>query len=138
MDFVIDASVALSWAFEDEETGETEAVLNRMIQGEQAVVPHLWLWEIANALTFAVRKKRIDSGRRRQFLSTMGKAPLILDRATPAAVFGRIVELADDHHLTVYDAAYLELAIRHGLPLATLDQALIRAARKAKIALLLE
>ncbi len=100
-----------------------------------AVVPTIWPLEIANALLVAERKKRIAPSEVGQFISLLLELGFRVDTATSTQAFGDIHSLARAHGLSVYDAAYLELAMREGLPIATSDDALKRAARKAGVAL---
>jgi predicted nucleic acid-binding protein len=125
---VLDPSLALSWYFEDERTVEADAVLDRVVE-EGAVVPSLWRLEIANGLQMALRRKRIDATFRDNALAELAAMAISVDGETDAHAWSAILRLSDQFRLTVYDAAYLELARRRQLPLATLDQALRAAAQ---------
>lgn len=129
--FVVDASVTLAWCFEDEATFETEAVLRRLLL-EGAMAPAHWSLEVGNGLRFGERRGRIDGAK----VAAVGAllADLFVDVIPidiPATL--RAVDLARRHDLTVYDAAYLDLAATRGLGLATIDQELIAACRKARV-----
>lgn len=134
MRMVLDASVALSWCFPDE-AGEYSQRILEMQKSGGAVVPTIWPLEIANALIVAERKKRIEPSEAGRFISLLLELGFRVDAATSTQAFGDILSLARAHGLSAYDAAYLELAIREGLPLATSDDALKRAARKTGVAL---
>jgi predicted nucleic acid-binding protein len=132
--FVPDASVTLAWCFEDEATPATDALLRNLKETLQASVPPHWLAEVTNGLLTAVRKGRIDDVKARRFLNDLAALPISID---PAAVptCGSVLDLAQHHKLTAYDAAYLELAIRRNFSLATTDEALRRAAEKTGVGL---
>lgn len=132
MSMVLDNSMCLAWCFEDERTPEVLAIRERVIKAG-AVVPPLWRYEVANALLMAQRRQRIDAERRTGLLQTLGEFGIEEDQAPEGDPWGATVQLADLYRLTVYDAAYLELAQRRRLPLATLDKALIGAAHKAGV-----
>ena len=133
--FVIDASVTLPWCFSDEATEATNALLTRLKTGDEAIVPVHWPFEVANALLIAVRRKRIPSEDVQQFLEDLEVLPIRVDTTTKNLVRTGVLPLAEQYELTVYDAAYLELAIREGLPLATLDNDMRKASRAAGVPL---
>jgi predicted nucleic acid-binding protein len=124
---VLDPSLALSWYFEDERTAEADAVLDRVVE-DGAVVPALWRLEIANGLQMAIRRKRITAAFRDNAVAELAAMAIAVDGETDAHAWSATIRLADQYRLTVYDAAYLELARRRQLPLATRDQALRAAA----------
>src|SRR2546430_3683643 len=126
MQWVFDASVAMTWCFDDEKTPQTDALLERL-KFEPAVVPQLWPLEVANVLVLAARKGRITQDKCARLLDVLGALPVFVDSQTVARAFTNIVEVAVAHRLTAYDASYLDLARRLNLPLATLD-AELRAA----------
>jgi predicted nucleic acid-binding protein len=126
--FVVDASATLPWCFADEATAATNALLARLRSGEEAIVPAHWPLEVTNALLIAVRRNRISPQDAHQFLQDLECLPIRIDTTTKNQVRTGVFPLAEQHDLTVYDAAYLELAIREGLPLATLDDDLRKAA----------
>ena len=136
MSTVIDSSITLSWYFEDEITDGSDAVLDRIGQ-EGAVVPSLWRFEGANGLLMmATRRGRIDVPYRDQVLARLSQLNIVADSDADAQVWSATMELAERHNLTVYDAAYLELGQRRRTELATLDGALIRAARSESVPLI--
>jgi predicted nucleic acid-binding protein len=124
---VIDASLTLSWYFEDERPPAADAVLDQ-VGTSGAVVPSLWRLEIANGLQVAIRRQRIDVAFRDLALTNLARLPITIDADTDAHVWTTTLQLADRFQLTIYDAVYLELAQRRVLPLATLDSALRTAA----------
>ena len=128
MSLVLDPSLVLSWYFEDERTTGANAVLDRVVE-EGAVVPALWRLEIANGLQMAIRRKRIDAAFRDNALAELAAMAINVDGETDAHAWSVTLRLSDQFRFTVYDAAYLELARRRRLPLATLDQALRAAAQ---------
>lgn len=127
MTLVVDASVTLGWLFADERTPAVDALLDRVAE-DGAVVPGLWALEVANALQTALRRGRIDAGFRDQALALLSRLCIAVDGETASRAWGDTQSLADRFGLTLYDAAYLELAMRKGLPLATTDQQLRDAA----------
>lgn len=134
-DFVLDTSLSCAWCFGDEASAEAWALLARL-QGAQAQVPSLWLWDIGNVLVQAERKGRITPAAIRTFLGLLETLPIHIDQASSATAWHDTLALARSHRLTTYDAAYLELALRLGLPLASRDQALNAAASKEGVPLL--
>jgi predicted nucleic acid-binding protein len=130
-EFVLDCSATLPWVFASEATPETDAWLDALAAGGKAWVPALWHLELGNVLLGAQRKGRIDKAGIEQFLSTLDVYDIEVDPATMTVAWSKTLALAESFGLTVYDAAYLELALRRGLPLATLDAGLRRAMQKA-------
>lgn len=122
-DLVLDSSVALTWAFEDEVSAYAEAILDRLpVIG--AFVPAIWPLEIANSLLVAERRGRASLADTAQFIRVLNGLPIILDDETSERALGDTLSLARAQNLSAYDASYLELTMRRGLPLATLDQRL--------------
>lgn len=135
MSLVLDSSVALTWCFEDERTSATVSVLAQ-IEQNSAVAPTLWPLEVQNALVMAERRKRLDEVKRHQLTGFLAALPVTLDADTAAQSWTVTTHLAERYRLTVYDAAYLELAQRLSLPLATLDQELRAAGSSLGVPLL--
>jgi predicted nucleic acid-binding protein len=133
--FVIDASVALAWCFDDEATEATRALLDRF-ENEHAEVPSLWHLELANALALGERNRRIMPARTSEFIALIVGLPIVVDEQTPNRALSAVLELARSERLSAYDASYLELAMRRGVPLATKDDALAKAARRVGVMLL--
>ena len=132
MSFVLDASATAGWAFDDE-AHPTAALALRRAQTEEAIVPGLWWFEVRNAVVVSERRKRITEAGTATFLQALARLTIRVDRAP---VEGEVLRLARTHRLSVYDAAYLELARREGVPLATLDRELASAARAEGVAVL--
>ena len=126
-EFVLDNSVVMAWGFDDEADPDAEALLDRM-PTLRAHVPTLWPLEVANALLVGERRQRMTPADTAQFLSLLGTFPITLDDQTTARAWVETLSLARARNLSVYDAAYLELSMRRGLPLATLDARLKAAA----------
>jgi predicted nucleic acid-binding protein len=129
--FVLDSSVSLTWCFDDERTDATDALLERVVESG-AAAPALWPLEVLNALAMAERRGRIDSERRQRLAGFLHDLPVTIDDETASQAWTVTSQLAARFRLTVYDAAYLELAQRLNLPLATLDQELRTAAAAAR------
>lgn len=125
MPFVLDASIALAWAFADEDDPRAIAALAR-IRADEALVPSIWWFEIRNALVVNERRGRLTEADTASFLRTLARVAVTIDRRPGEA---EVLSLARRHRLSVCDAAYLELAQRESTPLATLDRGLIGAAR---------
>ena len=134
MSIVIDASITMPWYFQDEVSSEAEAVFDRVI-ADGAIVPAHWKLEIANSFRTALRKGRIDPEYRDLSLQDLRELAIEIDAETELHAWEATLELADEFNLTPYDAAYLELALRRKLPLATLDKALRAAGIKADVTL---
>jgi len=130
--FILDGSVAIAWFMPDE--GENDLLHRTATEGAWA--PMIWAIEVGNALSHAVRRKRIDLAARDRALDRLGVLPIRIDRSTLVHAWRGTLELADRFGLTLYDACYLELAERRDLPLATLDKDLRKAAEALDIPLL--
>lgn len=125
--FVLDGSVTLVWGFTDENDDDAIAILDKM-PDLQAYVPNLWPLEVANALLVGERRGRTTSADAAHFLAILGTFPITVDEESVARAWIETMHLARAHQLSAYDASYLELAMRLGLPLATLDDRLKTAA----------
>ena len=134
MSLVIDSSITLAWFFEDERTDRADRVL-RQVASAGAVVPSLWRLEIANALQSAVRRKRISAEFRDASIADLRSFAIAVDSETDRHAWGTTLTLAERCQLTLYDAAYLELAQRLRLPLASLDHELRAACRAVRVTL---
>ena len=135
MSLVLDSSATLAWIYADETTDAIRAVFDQVADAG-AVVPSLWRLEVSNSLTMAVRRNRIDAALRRGALADLALLDIVTDPHTEVHAWGETLTLADRFRLTLYDAAYLELAQRRALPLATLDQPLRAAAAALGLSLL--
>jgi predicted nucleic acid-binding protein len=121
--------VALSWCFEDDASGYAIRILEAL-RAAEAITPHLWTLEVANGLVTAERRGRLDAPKADRFSRMLLALPIALDPGSRSAGFREIRQLARVHRLSLYDATYLELAIRTALPLATNDSALRSAAAR--------
>lgn len=136
-EFVLDCSATLPWVFASEATAASDALLDGLTAGDKAWVPALWHLEVGNVLLGAQRKGRIDRAGIEKFISALAVYDIEVDPETVTVAWSRTLALAGSYNLTVYDAAYLELALRRGLPLASLDGPLRAALKKAGGSLLL-
>jgi predicted nucleic acid-binding protein len=126
-EFVLDGSLALAWYFKDEADPYADAVAARF-PAARAAVPVIWPLEVANALLMGERRRRSTEAQAAKWLTYLGLLPITVDDATNDRAWGEVLSLARAHRLSAYDATYLELALRRGLPLATLDEKLKAAA----------
>jgi predicted nucleic acid-binding protein len=131
---VIDASVVMPWYFQDEASPESERLFEK-VGADGAIAPIHWRLEVANSFRTALRRGRIDLAYRNASLHDLKELSVEIDADTALHAWQATLELADVFNLTPYDAAYLELAVRRKLPLATLDKALQAAGVKAGAAL---
>ena len=132
--FVLDCSITMAWCFDDEATPYTNGVRDNLAD-VRAIVPTLWPVEVANATIVGERRKRLDEARSSRFLALLNGLPIVVDGETAARAWTDTMHLARAHNLSAYDATYLELAIRRGLPLACLDGKLKTAAQAVGVAL---
>ena len=135
--FVADASVGLSWIHPGQATKETDQLLESLRRGTSILVPPLWFIEMANALIVLERRGKLQPAERQEAIQALDALPISVDPDSHLRAFGEISRLADTHTLSVYDATYLELALRERLPLATKDVALKTAAGQSGVKLLL-
>jgi predicted nucleic acid-binding protein len=132
--FVLDGSVTLAWYFKDEADPYADAVAGRF-PAVQAVVPAIWPLEVANAVLMGERRRRSTEAQAVRWLGLLRSLPVTVDDETSARAWGDTLNLARLHNLSAYDAAYLELALRRGLALATLDDRLKTAAEAVGVPL---
>lgn len=135
MSIVLDASLTLTWFLEEDGT-EAAVEVARMLADRTAIVPQLWALEVANGFQMAIRKRRTTAASRDVALRDLSQLVIETDPETGGRAWHATLELSDRYDLTAYDAAYLELAIRRRVPLATLDRKLAAAARSAGVAVL--
>jgi predicted nucleic acid-binding protein len=135
LSFVLDASVALAWCFEDERTPDAMELLRRLAE-TGAVAPMIWPLEVSNVLLVAERRKRLAVGQAGRLAGFLRQLPITLDRDTADHAWDATRSLAAQHRLTSYDAAYLELALRRRLLLASTDRELRHAAAEMNVPLL--
>lgn len=132
MSLVLDASMTITWLFEDERTRAAHDVMRRVVR-EGALVPSLWRLEVANVLRNAVRRGRCDEAYADRSLARLGRLAIKRDQETEDRAWVEIRALSREENLTLYDAAYLELAIRKSACLASCDAALLAAAGRRRI-----
>jgi predicted nucleic acid-binding protein len=132
--FVLDCSITMAWCFEDERSDYADNILDSLTNSI-AIVPSLWPLEVANVLTIAKRNKRLTEIQATNFIEALSRLAINVDPSTSSRAMHSIYVLADQSNLTIYDASYLELAIREKIPLLTLDKSLINAAKKLHIPL---
>jgi predicted nucleic acid-binding protein len=133
--FIADASVTLPWCFQDEATAWTDSLLDRLLGGDRIIVPAHWPTEVSNGLLMGIRRKRIQPGRPEQFWDDLAILPIDVEAALTASQAKDVLAVCLRHGLTVYDAAYIELAKRKGLPLATQDSDLLKASQLEGVSL---
>jgi predicted nucleic acid-binding protein len=133
--FVADASIAIAWVHPAQATSQTAAMLESIADGTTLEVPAVWSLEVANALTVLVRRRKLTDDERQTALGWLQALRLRIDHEAATLAFGRLSELAGAHRLSVYDAAYLELAVRRRLPLGCKDGPLKQAAAQAGVLL---
>ena len=131
-DFVVDNSVVMAWCFADEGGDYADRILGRL-ESAQALVPAIWPLEVGNVLIVGEKQKRLTEADTMRFLALLSQLPIVVEQETPDRMLKEIVALAREHDLSTYDASYLDLAMRSGLPIATLDTALIKAAQKSSV-----
>ncbi len=131
-DFVVDNSIVMAWCFDDEANAYTDSIQNRLIENT-AYVPAIWPLEVTNVLLVAERTKRIGRANSGYFITLLSQLPIKVSPTGAESAFHDIISLARQYRLSSYDASYLELAIRKGLPIASLDSAIVRAAKALKI-----
>jgi len=131
-DFVVDNSVVMTWCFKDETSQYADHILDRL-EDSTGFVPSIWPLEVSNVLLVAERKKRISEAGSTRFIALLSELPIIVDQEPPERMIKEIFSLARKHNLSSYDASYLDLAMRKGLPIATLDKNLLAAAKRSKV-----
>lgn len=129
MPFVLDASVAVAWCFEDERDALGDAVLEALRE-DSALVPAIWPFEVANALLVAERRGRLTRSDLTRFTQLLASLPIEIERRAAEGIFDSVLHTAQAQNLSVYDAAYVDLAMRSGLPIASLDER-VRVASEA-------
>ncbi|HYI11788.1 MAG TPA: type II toxin-antitoxin system VapC family toxin [Thermoanaerobaculia bacterium] len=131
--FIADASVAIAWVHPAQATPETDAMLDRLAAGDSLIVPALWPLEVANALTVLRRRRKLTPDEARTAIEIIRELPAVIDHEAASVAFTRLVDLASEHELTVYDATYIELATRRQLPLASNDVRMKQAAVRSGV-----
>jgi len=131
--WVIDCSVGFAWIHPNQATPETDKLLDEVEGGAAVVVPALWFIEMANSLLVLQRRKKLTGKERQAALETLSNMSFIVDDEPARVALRETSELAERYDLTVYDATYLELAVRRKLPLASRDSALLGAAKRCGV-----
>jgi predicted nucleic acid-binding protein len=131
--FVSDSSIGIAWVVLSQASPATDRLLDDVEGGTAFLVPVLWMFEVSNALLALYRRKRIQRDEYEQGLSNLAGSRPLVDDEGPRLAFGAISRLAEKHELSVYDAVYLELALRRGLPLASRDAALNKASKRVGV-----
>jgi predicted nucleic acid-binding protein len=132
--FIVDNSVVMSWYFKDETNKYADTVLDKLT-GATAVVPSIWPLEVVNVLIVAERQKQLSESDSIRFLTLLSQLPIVVEYERPE-MMKELLALARAYNLSSYDASYLYLAMRKGLPIATLDNKLIEAARSIEVPIL--
>lgn len=130
--FVVDNSVVMSWCFKDEISQYADTILDSL-EVSTAVVPSIWPLEVGNILLVAERRKRLSQADSARFIALLTELPITIEQEPPERMMKEILALAREHQLSSYDASYLDLAMRKGLPIATLDNALLAAAKRSQV-----
>ena len=134
-DFVIDNSVVMTWCFKDEKNKYTDAILDTL-EFSTAFVPSIWPLEVGNVLLVAERKKRLSKADSTRFITLLAELPIVIEPEPPDRMMRNILTLAREQQISTYDASYLDLAMRKGIPIATLDKSLRKAAKRSKVSIL--
>jgi len=133
--FVVDNSVVMSWCLKDETNTYADVILDRLMEAT-AVVPSIWPLEVVNVLLVAERRKRLSESDSIRFITLLSQLPIAVEHERPEKMMQELLALAIGHNLSSYDASYLDLAMRKGFPIATSDNKLIEAARRADVTIL--
>ena len=135
--FVIDTSVVMTWCLKDETSKYADAILDSL-EVSIAVVPSIWPLEVGNVLLVAERKKRLGEADSSRFVALLAELPIMIEQEPPERMMKEILALAREHKLSTYDASYLDLSMRKGLPIATLNNGLIAAAKRSQVPIIVE
>ena len=129
---VVDNSIVMTWCFKDETNHYADTILESF-EKTTAFVPSIWPLEVGNVLLVAERKNRLSTADSTHFISLLSNLPIIVEQELPERMIKEIFALAREHKLSTYDASYLDLAMRKGIPIATLDKNLIAAAKQSHV-----
>jgi len=133
--FVVDNSIVMTWCFKDEADPYADAVLKSLAENE-ATVPAIWPLEVVNVLLVAERRNRLLESDSIRFLSLLSQLPIYVEHTWPEKMMTQLLALGRDNSLSSYDAAYLELAMRQGHSIATLNSKLLAAANQVGVPIL--
>lgn len=134
--FVVDNSVVMTWCFKDKTNQYADAILD-CLSDATAFVPSIWPLEVVNVLLVAERKKRLSEADSVRFITLLSQLPIIVEHERPERLMKDLLALARSNNLSSYDASYLDLSMRKGIPIATLDTRLITASKKTNIPILM-
>ena len=134
-DFILDCSVTMTWCFKEEATRLSQITQAALIENK-AIVPSIWPLEVNNVLWVSIRTKKVTEIQAKRFKYILSGLPIVVDLKASDLRNELILELAQEHKISCYDAAYLELSLRERLPLATFDRALAKAAKAAGVGVL--
>ncbi len=132
--FVLDNSIVMSWCFRDETSRYADTILDSLEEYE-ALVPAIWPLEVGNVLLVAERKRRLTEADSIRFLALLNELPITVQQETPDRMFKEILALGRERNISSYDSSYLDLAMRNGIPIATQDSGLKKAAGLCKVSL---
>ena len=130
--FVVDNSIVMSWCFKDETNQYADIVLERLSEAT-AFVPSIWPFEVVNVLLVAERKRRLSKADSVRFITLLSQLPIIVEHERPERIMADLLPLSRANNLSSYDASYLDLSMRKGIPIANLDTRLIEAAKMANV-----
>jgi predicted nucleic acid-binding protein len=133
--FVIDASVVMTWCFKDGVSRYADSILDSL-EHFTAITPCIWPLEVGNVLLVAERKNRLSEAASIRFVALLSELPISVDQEPPERTIKEIFALAREHKLSTYDASYLDLAMKKGIPIATLDGRLISAAKRSNVSIM--
>lgn len=133
--FVVDNSVVMTWCFKDEVSRYADSILDSL-EYFTAIVPSIWPLEVGNVLLVAERKKRLSGADSARFIALLYELPITVDQEPPERMIKEIFALAREHKLSTYDASYLDLAMKKGIPIATLDKRLLKAAKRSNVSIM--
>jgi len=133
--FVLDVSVAANWGLVESQSSQADAILRRLTDGDRALAPSIWMFEVANFIAKSLRGGHMSPDQAAEFSLLVKTLPIEIAHEMLARIVDAVTPVATAYQLTVYDAAYLELALREGIPLATADRGLAIAAGKAGVPL---
>lgn len=133
--FVVDNSVVMTWCFSDETNKYSDAILDSL-NTSTAFVPSIWPLEVGNVLLVAERRKRLSEADSTRFITLLSELPIVIEQEQPERMMKDILALARKYKISTYDASYIDLAMRKGLPIASLDKDLRKAARRSRVAIL--
>lgn len=133
--FVVDNSVVMTWCFSDETNKYSDAILDSL-ETSTAFVPSIWPLEVGNVLLVTERRKRLSEADSTRFIALLSELPIVIEQEQPERMIKHILALAREHKISTYDASHIDLAMRKGLPIASLDKGLRKAVRRSRVSIL--